>query len=364
MSDFMGLVWLVVLLLANAFFVGGEFAVMSARRSQIEPLADDGHKRAKVALWAMEHVSVMLAVCQLGITVCSLLILNISEPAIHHLLVVPLQAMGVPVAVADTSAFLIALVAVTFLHVTFGEMVPKNISVSVADKAVLLLAPPLVWLSKPLHPVISLLNGSANLVLKMFGVEPQNEVSSAYTAAEVRSIIQSSSEEGTLENEDALRLSKALEFTSVTASRCMVPLEDLFTLEWGQTTAREFESKVAKTGFSRMMITREGIPVGYWHVKDVMLIDDEHSTQPLLNLPLHPLGQVAHTDEIEVALEAMRQQGNHLSTVIDADGKVTGVVFLEDIIEVLVGEISDTTRKRRVPPRAPRNGHAPGTATT
>ncbi|MDY7303273.1 hypothetical protein, partial [Acinetobacter baumannii] len=94
---------------------------------------------------------------------------------------------------------------------------------------------------------------------------------------------------------------------SVTASQCMVPLEDLFTLEWGQTTAREFESKVAKTGFSRMMITREGIPVGYWHVKDVMLIDDEHSTQPLLNLPLHPLGQVAHTDEIVVALEAMRR---------------------------------------------------------
>lgn len=350
MSDFMGLVWLVVLLLANAFFVGGEFAVMSARRSQIEPLVDAGHKRAKVALWAMEHVSVMLAVCQLGITVCSLLILNISEPAIHHLLVVPLEALGVPVAIADTAAFLIALVIVTFLHVTFGEMVPKNISVSVADKAVLALAPPLVWISKVLHPVIWLLNGIANSFLRLFGIQPQNEVSSAYTAAEVRSIIQSSSEEGTLEDDDALRLSKALEFTSVTAGSCMVSLEQLFTLEWGETTAREFESKVAKTGYSRMLITREGVPVGYWHVKDVMLIDDEHSTQPLRELPLHPLGQVSAAAEIEVALESMRQQGNHLSTVVDAQGQVIGVLFLEDIIEVLVGEISDTTRKRHAPP--------------
>ncbi|MCW4467025.1 hemolysin family protein [Glutamicibacter sp. MNS18] len=350
MSDLAGLVWLVVLLLANAFFVGSEFAVMSARRSQIEPLVDAGNKRAKVALWAMENVSVMLAVCQLGITVCSLLILNISEPAIHHLLVVPLEGIGVPAAIADTGAFLIALVVVTFLHVTFGEMVPKNISVSVADKAVLLLAPPLVWLSRLLHPVIWLLNGLANSFLRLFGVQPQNEVTSAYTAAEVRSIIQSSSEEGTLEDDDALRLNKALEFTSVTAGSCMVELGKLFTLEWGQTTAREFESKVAKTGYSRMMITRAGVPVGYWHVKDVMLIDDEHSTQPLRDLPLHPLGQVAAGDEIEVALEAMRQQGNHLSTVVDSTGKVIGVLFLEDIIEVLVGEISDTTRKRHAPP--------------
>ncbi|WP_431711684.1 hemolysin family protein [Glutamicibacter uratoxydans] len=350
MSDFMGLIWLVVLLLANAFFVGGEFAVMSARRSQIEPLVEAGNKRAKVALWAMEHVSVMLAVCQLGITVCSLLILNISEPAIHHLLVVPLEAVGVPEAIADTSAFLIALVLVTFLHVTFGEMVPKNISVSIADKAVLALAAPLVWVSKLLHPIIWLLNGIANSFLRLFGIQPQNEVSSAYTAAEVRSIIQSSSEEGTLEDDDAVRLSKALEFTSVTAGTCMVSLDQLFTLEWGQTTAREFESKVAKTGYSRMLITRDSVPVGYWHVKDVMLIDDEHSTQPLRHLPLHRLGQVPADAEIEVALESMRQQGNHLSTVIDERGKAIGVLFLEDIIEVLVGEISDTTRKRHAPP--------------
>ncbi|MFJ2618122.1 hemolysin family protein [Glutamicibacter sp. NPDC087344] len=352
MSDAMGLIWLVILLACNAFFVAGEFAVMSARRSQIEPLAESGNKRAKVALYAMEHVSIMLAVCQLGITVCSLLILNISEPAIHHLLAEPLMLVGLSESVADTVAFLIALILVTFLHVTFGEMVPKNISVSVADKAVLLLAMPLVGLSKVLKPITALLNGAANLVLHAFGIEPKDEVSSSYTAAEVRTIIDTSSEEGALDEEDALRLTKALEFSSVTAATCMVPVENLFTLEWGTATAREFEKKVGKTGFSRLLITRDDVPVGYWHVKDVMLIDDAHSTAPLLDVDLHPLGKLKQDTEIEDALETMRQEGNHLSAVVDDHGRTLGVVFLEDIIEVLVGEISDSTRKRVAPPRS------------
>lgn len=350
MNDFMGLLWLVILLAFNAFFVAGEFAVMSARRSQIEPLVEAGNKRAKVALYAMENVSIMLAVCQLGITVCSLLILNISEPAIHHLLAEPLMHLGMATGAADTVAFLIALVLVTFLHVTFGEMVPKNISVSIADKAVLLLAMPLVGLSRVLTPITAMLNGMANLVLHAFGVEPKNEVASSYTAAEVRSIIDTSSEEGALDEDDALRLTKALEFSSVTAANCMVPIDDLFTLEFGQTTAREFEKKVGKTGFSRMLITKDEVPVGYWHVKDVMLIDDAHSTAPLRDLDLHPLGKLAQDTEIEDALETMRQEGNHLCAVVDDQGKTLGVVFLEDVIEVLVGEITDSTRKRIAPP--------------
>ena len=120
MSPWAGIVWLVVLLLGNAFFVAAEFAVMTARRSQIEPLADAGSKRAKITLGAMENVSLMLACAQLGITVCSLLILNVSEPAIHHLLEGPLHAVGLQDNVAAPVAFVVTLALVTFLHVTFG----------------------------------------------------------------------------------------------------------------------------------------------------------------------------------------------------------------------------------------------------
>src|SRR6478735_11855255 len=116
-SDWWGIAWLFILLAVNAFFVGSEFAVISARRSQIEPRAEAGSRAAKTALWAMEHATLMLATCQLGITICSLLILNVSEPAIHHLLAVPLELTGWGEAAVDVIAFIVALVLVSYLHV-------------------------------------------------------------------------------------------------------------------------------------------------------------------------------------------------------------------------------------------------------
>jgi CBS domain containing-hemolysin-like protein len=169
---------------------------MSARRSQIEPLAEAGSKRAQTTLRAMENVSLMLACAQLGITVCSLLILQVAEPAIHHLMVVPLEAVGIPAEVADIAAFAVALLLVTFLHVTIGEMVPKNISVSVADKAALLLAPPLMFIARVVKPVIVALNWSANHILKLMRIEPKDEVASSFTLEEVQSIVQESTRHG------------------------------------------------------------------------------------------------------------------------------------------------------------------------
>ncbi|HRN28489.1 MAG TPA: CNNM domain-containing protein, partial [Terrimesophilobacter sp.] len=134
-TDWWGIAWLFLLLALNAFFVGAEFAVISARRSQIEPLAEAGNRRAKTTLYAMEHATLMLATSQLGITVCSLLILNVSEPAIHHLLEIPLALTGWPIEVIGTIAFIIALILVSYLHVVFGEMVPKNIAFSIPDRA-------------------------------------------------------------------------------------------------------------------------------------------------------------------------------------------------------------------------------------
>src|SRR5690349_5966774 len=167
-----GLLWLVVLLAANGFFVGAEFAVISARRSQIEPRAAEGSRAAKTTLYAMEHATLMLATSQLGITVCSLLILTVSEPAIHHLLEVPLGATGLSPDLISVVAFAVALLLVTFLHVVFGEMVPKNTAFSVPDRAALVLAPPLVVVSRIFGWLIRGLNAVANAVLRLFRVQP------------------------------------------------------------------------------------------------------------------------------------------------------------------------------------------------
>ena len=355
MSDWAGIFWLAVLLLGNAFFVAAEFAVMSARRSQIEPLAEAGSKRAQTTLRAMENVSLMLACAQLGITVCSLLILLVAEPAIHHLLAVPLETLGMPKEVADVAAFAVALMLVTFLHVTFGEMVPKNISVSVADKAALLLAPPLMFVARLVHPVISVLNWSANHILKLLRIEPKDEVNSSFTLEEVQSIVQESTRHG-LVDDDAGLITGALEFSEYTAADIMVPLEKLVMLR-AATTPVEFEKAVSRTGFSRFpMLDEDDMLYGYLHVKDVLSIPEQAYERPIAESRIRSLANLALDDEIEKAMSVMQRTGSHLARVIGPDGNTKGVLFLEDVIEQLVGEIRDATQATGIRRRGQPNG--------
>lgn len=343
MSDWAGIAWLVVLLLGNAFFVGAEFAVMSARRSQIEPLAEAGSKRAKITLGAMENVSLMLACSQLGITVCSLLILNVSEPAIHHLLAAPLHLLGISDAVAAPTAFVVTLLLVTFLHVTFGEMVPKNMSVSAADKAALLLAPPLVFISKIFHPIIAALNWSANHIVRLFGITPQDEVSSSYTLEEVQSIVEESTRSGLVDDQTGL-ITGALEFSARTAGDIMVPLPQLVTLPV-EVTPVEFERQVGKMGFSRFIFADDDHElIGYLHLKDVMRIPLERYETPIGEARVRSLENLSAGEEIEDVLDKMQRTGTHIARVIDEAGKTLGALFLEDVIEELVGEIRDKTQ--------------------
>ena len=347
MSDWAGLVWLVVLLAANAFFVGAEFAVISARRSQIEPRAEKGSRAAKVALYAMEHATLMLATCQLGITICSLLILNVSEPAIHHLLAVPFELTGWSEGVIDTVAFIIALLIVSYLHVVFGEMVPKNLAFTIPDRAVLILATPLVWVSRLFYPIIITLNWVANGVLRMFRVEPKNEAASTFTLDEGATIVSQSTHEGVLSDASGT-LAAAMEFTDKKASDVAVPLAQLVSLP-ATTTPLEIERAVAKHGFSRYVIVDdEAMPIGYVHLKDILRAadaPDEKVDAPIPSKRIHHLVPVQETTDLEDVLAAMRRTGRHLARVRDASGETTGVVFLEDIIEELVGEVEDATRR-------------------
>lgn len=349
MNDWAGIAWLVVLLLFNGFFVASEFAVISARRSQIEPLAERGSTRAKTALYAMEHATLMLATCQLGITICSLLILNVSEPAIHHLLEGPLGLTGWSEAVIGGVAFGIALVLVSYLHVVFGEMVPKNLAFTLPDRAVLVLATPLVWVSKLFYPIIVALNWTANHIVRLFGVEPKNEASSTFTLDEVATIVNQSRIEGVLDDASGA-VTAAVEFTDKKARDIAVPLSELVTLP-EVTTPDEIERAVAKHGFSRYVIVDgEGAPIGYVHLKDVLRAaegpeGEADIARPIKAKRIHHMVSVSENTDLEDALALMRRSSRHLAQVRDADGTTTGVLFLEDIIEELVGEVHDATRR-------------------
>ncbi len=344
-SDWWGIAWLVILLAGNAFFVAAEFAVISARRSQIEPLAEAGSRAAKTALWAMEHATLMLATSQLGITVCSLLILNVSEPAIHHLLAVPFGLTGWPEEVISTVAFVVTLVIVSFLHVVFGEMVPKNISFSVPDRSVLLLATPLVGIATVFRPIIRALNATANGVLLLFRVQPKNEATSAFTVDEVELIVRTSTREGVLTDTTGT-LSNAFEFTTKKVADVAVGMDALVTLPEDAAPA-EVERAVAQHGFSRyVLVDDDGEPSGYVHLKDVIDLGDDEFDDPVPPKRIRQLISLFHGMELEDALAMLRRAGSHVARVFDEHGATRGVLFLEDIIEELVGEVQDATDRR------------------
>ena len=342
--DVWGIVWLFVLLAVNAFFVASEFAVISARRSQIEPRAEAGSRSAKTALWAMEHATLMLAACQLGITVASLLILNVSEPAIHHLLEIPLQLTGLPEEVIGTIAFVITLLLVSFLHVVLGEMVPKNLSFSVPDRAVLILAPPLVFVARVFNPIIVVLNATANGILRLFRVTPKSEANSIFTLDEVATIVAQSTKEGVLTDAGGT-LSAAFEFTSKKVRDVAVGMASLVTLPEDAAPA-DVERAVAQRGFSRyILVDADGEPTGYLHLKDVIDLDEDEYEEPVPPKRIRQLISIFRGTDLEDALATMRRSGVHVARAFDENGATRGVLFLEDIIEELVGEVQDATRR-------------------
>jgi len=343
-SDWAGLAWLVVLLAFNAFFVGAEFAVIAAKRSQIEPLAAAGNKRAKTSLYAMENATLMLATSQLGITVCSLLILLVSEPALHHLLEGPLGAIGLPEAAVSTVSFIVALLVVTYLHVVLGEMVPKNISFSLPDKAVLLLAPPLVFVSKVISPIIRTMNAIANGILRVTGVTPKAEATSAFTLDEVANIVAESTKTGMLLDRSGA-LTAAFEFTTKSVADVTINLDDLVTLP-EDATPRDVQQAVTQRGFSRYVLLNDvGDPTGYVHIKDLLDTQDGEGDYPVPPQRIRSLVALRGTIDLEDALATMRGTGSHLAKVTNASGSTVGVLFLEDIIEELVGEVRDATTR-------------------
>jgi CBS domain containing-hemolysin-like protein len=346
MSTGLALVLVVVFLAGNAFFVGAEFAVISSRRSAIEPLAAAGNRRAHTVLWAMEHVSLMLACAQLGITVCSTSLGLVAEPALAELIAHPMHALGASEALTHVVAFVVALLLVVYLHVVLGEMVPKNLAVSGPDRAVLLFGPPLVWLGRLVRPVIAALNWIANHTVRLVGVEPRNEVASSFTAEEVQSIVERSAAEGLISDEQGL-LSGALEFSDRTAGDVMVPVARLVGID-EDATPDEIEHLVGRTGFSRLPVRGGDGLIGYLHVKDVLYADDVSRFLPVPGWRVRRLAVVGPHDEVEDALAAMQRSGAHLARV-DDEGVAVGVVFLEDILEELVGEVRDAMQRGQLP---------------
>ena len=345
MSNWTALGVAVLLLVANAYFVAAEFALISARRTTIEARAAAGSRAARTTLTAMENVSLMMAGAQLGITLASLGLGAIGEPALAHLIEPLFAALHLPAHLVDPIAFALALAIVVFAHVVFGEMVPKNIALVGPDRAAILLTPALVVIVRIVKPILIALNAIANVTLRAMRVEPRDEVSSAFTLEEVTGLVEQSHREGPLDPAERDLAVSVLPMDEGTARRAILPLTDLVTVP-PDVTAEQVEQVAGRTGFSRLPVqSPDGSLVGYVHLKDVLEVDPEDRRTPLDPRWIRPLPPISGEAGLRRALASMQFSGSHLARVTDVAGATVGVVALEDVLEELVGEIRDGSRR-------------------
>ncbi|MFW6693040.1 hemolysin family protein [Streptomyces sp. MAR4 CNX-425] len=325
-------------LVLNAFFVGAEFALISVRRSQIEPYALNGDRRARGVLWGLEHVSTLMASAQLGITLCTLVLGVVAEPAIAHLLEPLFDAVGVPHGLVHPISFAIALAVATYLHMLLGEMVPKNVALADPVRSALLLGPPLVALTRALRPVVFTVNAFANALLRLLRVQTRDEVAASFSDADLARMVADSAEAALLDDRSAGRLRDALELGRRPVGDVVVPTGHVVTAPVG-VTPEALEALAVASGFSRFPVVDDsGRILGYLHVKDALGADDREA--PFPRTAMRRIARVRAGAPLDDVLTAMRRSRTHLAAVTGGQDRVTGLVTMEDVLRELVGRES------------------------
>lgn len=324
-----------LMLVVNAFFVGAEFALISVRRSQIEPAAEVGNRRARSVLWGLEHLSALMAAAQLGITLSTLVLGIVAEPAIAHLLEPLFGVVGVPYGLVHPISFVIALTVATYLHMLLGEMVPKNVALAEPVRTALLLGPPLVAMALAARPVIFTVNAFANALLKLLRVKAKSGVTATFSDDELARMVTDAGDAGLLDDRAAERLHDALGLGRRPVRDVVMPLERVVYAQVG-TTPEELERLAAQSGFSRFPVvdpTRRIL--GYLHVKDAL--DAMPRDVPFPVSAMRPIARVRAATPMDDVLTAMRRSRTHLAAVLDDDGRLAGLVTMENVLQELVG---------------------------
>lgn len=338
---------IIVLLLVNAFFVGGEFALISSRKDRLETLISQGNQRAWTVLDAMEHLSLMLAAAQLGITIASLILGKLGEPAVAHLLERPFASLDIPPDLLHPLSFAIALFIITFLHILLGEMVPKNLAIAGPESTALILVPPLIAFEKITRPFIHFLNWIARMTLKAFGIEQKDELDATVDSSSLAAMIAESRSEGLIDAEEHVRLKKALAVARRSVKELCIPLDKVISLPLNPTVT-QLEAAVAETGFSRFPVRSTTGFVGYIHVKDVlekMVSDDPDAEDEIIERSdIRSLKIMDAATPMDDALRILRRDRAHMGLITE-NGKILGVVAMEDLIEEYVGTVRDWTHE-------------------
>ena len=331
----------IFLVFLNGFFVAAEFAIVKVRSTRITHLRTQGNKKAKLAEHVISHMDAYLSATQLGITLASLGLGWIGEPAIAKLLE-PLLDRFLPPVALHTVSFVIAFSIITVLHIVIGELAPKSLAIQRSEATTLWVVRPLALFYKIFYPAIYVLNGTANRLLKWVGIEPATESQQVHTEEEIRMLMAQSHKSGVIDKAELTLFDNVFEFTERVASEIMVPRIDLSCLYTSHPFVENYNT-IAKEMYSRYPLCGEDKDdiIGIVHTKEIFKALIENEGEPDLTKLARPAVFVPETLELKDILQTLQKRRSEMAVVVDEYGGTAGIVTTEDIIEEIVGEIQD-----------------------
>jgi CBS domain containing-hemolysin-like protein len=347
--NWFGLGLAVVLLALNGFFVASEFALLASRRSRLEQLEADGDRRATPALAGIRELTLMLAGAQLGITMCSLGLGAVAEPAVAGIIE---GLLGEAFTLSDTAShiigFTIGLSIVVFLHMVVAEMAPKSWAISHPEQSALKVARPFRLFVRIFRPIIWFLNWMANGVVRSVGVEPADERAMAHSPTELLLLLKESAGQGEIEAQEHELLARSLELSGLTAEDAMTVRRDIVAVSV-DATATDLALESHRTGRTRVIVHEGDLDHvrGFVHAKDVLRLADDEWRTTLAGSIARPIMVTPEHHGLEDLLVEMRAERHHIALVVDEHGTVVGVVTLEDLLEELIGDFDDEFDARR-----------------
>ena len=331
-----------VLTVGTGLFVASEFSLVNLDRSDLEVRQSKGEKGLGMSISALKRTSTHLSSAQLGITLTTLLTGYTMEPAFSVLLTPVFTAIGIPEVAIPTTATIVAVVIATLLSMIIGELVPKNFALALPLQTAKLVIPFQIGFTAVFRPAVALLNNTANSIIRSFGIEPKEELSGARTAEELSSLVRRSAREGSMETDTATLLARTLAFSDHTAQDVMTPRPRVKSVDRTDSAADVIEL-ARTTGLSRFPVTDDSVDdvVGIVHVKQAVAVPREKRADvPVSALQSEPL-RVPETMRLDSLLAELRGRGYQMAVVLDEYGGTAGVATLEDLVEELVGEVSD-----------------------
>lgn len=329
-------------ILLTAFFVGAEFAILKVRMSRIDQLISEGNKKAVTAKKVTQDLDYYLSACQLGITVTALVLGALGEPTVEKMLAPIFDYLNLGQALSTALSYAIALSVVTFLHVVLGELMPKTLAIQYAEKMTLLLAPPLYWFGQVSKPFIAILNGSARLLLKVFGVKPAGH-DEVYSEEELKMIVTQSYEGGEINQTELAYLENIFAFDTRQLNDIMIPRTEMVMLE-KQQMLEQMVAIIEEFEYTRYPVIditkKKNDVIGFINTKE-MLTDIAAGRSNDVTTFIQDILRFKQSTAIKEVFLKMQQTRKHMAVVTDGKGVIIGLVTMEDILSEIVGEIQD-----------------------